>query len=212
MDEPHASGWHARGDGRIGWAHLRWSTGAFSSRAYVCPCLNDPMEPTVVGCGTGHRAQEKHIRANRGARLGAWLGLESCTGLNPLGHWWSTHLEKLSSKIGNGLRASCRWRMRRWMFDRSNRGSRTRKASAPCRGCCRLRFLLCRNHHARGCTFKEGVRLRSTHEAPAASLARELHPARCHRPRRRGVSVCLPWRAVALPRRPAQEAPFAQTR
>ena len=144
MDEPHASGWHARGDGRIGWAHLRWSTGAFSSRAYVCPCLNAPMEPTVVGCGTGHRAQEKHIRANRGARLGAWLGLESCTGLNPLGHWWSTHLEKLSSKIGNGLRASCRWRMRRWMFDRSNRGSRTRKASAPCRGCCRLRFLLCR--------------------------------------------------------------------
>ena len=158
MDEPHASGWHARGDGRIGWAHLRWSTGAFSSRAYVCPCLNAPMEPTVVGCGTGHRAQEKHIRANRGARLGAWLGLESCTGLNPLGHWWSTHLEKLSSKIGNGLRASCRWRMRRWMFDRSNRGSRTRKASAPCRGCCRLRFLLCtelrgeQTTHARGCS------------------------------------------------------------
>ena len=144
MDEPHASGWHARGDGRIGWAHLRWSTGAFSSRAYVCPCLNAPMEPTVVGCGTGHRAQEKHIGPNTEARLGAWLGLESCTGLNRLGHWWSTHLEKLSSKIGNGLRASCRWRMRRWMFDRSNRGSRTRKASAPCRGCCRLRFLLCR--------------------------------------------------------------------
>ena len=109
----------------------------------------------------------------------AWLGLESCTGLNPLGHWWSTHLEKLSSKIGNGLRASCRWRMRRWMFDRSNRGSRTRKASAPCRGCCRLRFLLCRpssvesNHSRQGAAAVSGPPCASNSDARAPQVVRK---------------------------------------
>ena len=186
----------------MGWAP-GWSTEHFPEHVCPSPFL---MEPTVVGCGTGHRAQLAYAQIEeQGLGLG---GAGKLYWFEPLATVEHT-LEKLSSKIGNGLRASCRWRMRRWMFDRSNRGSRTRKASAPCRGCCRLRFFSIdrapwrKNHHARGCNGFRTTILYGGRSSVSSSTRspRSFIGASCIRHdaiQPEGEVICLPWRAVAL--------------
>ena len=139
----HARGWRARVDGRIGWAHLTWSTGVYSSasRGWLCRAIRTKAIPPryePVGCATIESVS--WVRTNRDW---AWLGCKSSDCSNRLGRQRSTHLGRLAWMMSNGVRVTCTSQMRRSMFASSKRSTCARKEGIPLRRGSRLGLLLC---------------------------------------------------------------------